>query len=44
MHKYIGYVLLALIALHILAALKHHYKDRDNILKRMLPESTSNDL
>jgi len=40
-HKYIGYVFLALIILHILAAFKHHFIDRDNILKRMLPGSNS---
>jgi cytochrome b561 len=36
-HKYVGYVLLALIILHILAAFKHHFINRDNVLKRMLP-------
>jgi len=37
LHKYTAYLLLALIALHILAALKHHFIDRDVVLKRMLP-------
>lgn len=36
-HAISGYCLVALITLHILAALKHHFIDRDNILKRMLP-------
>lgn len=36
-HKCIGYVLLVLIILHILAALKHHFLNHDNVLKRMLP-------
>lgn len=34
-HQYSAYLLLALIALHVLAALKHHFIDRDNVLKRM---------
>ncbi len=29
--------LLALVALHVLAALKHHFWNRDNVLTRMLP-------
>jgi cytochrome b561 len=29
--------MLALAVLHAAAALKHHFKDRDDVLKRMLP-------
>jgi cytochrome b561 len=29
--------LLACVVLHVLAALKHHFVDRDGVLKRMLP-------
>jgi cytochrome b561 len=36
-HKYCAYALAALVALHIAAALKHHFLDRDGLLKRMLP-------
>jgi len=36
-HELLGYGAIALIALHVLAALKHHYFDRDNVLARMLP-------
>ncbi len=36
-HFYIAYTLIGLICLHVLAALKHHFIDKDNILKRMLP-------
>jgi cytochrome b561 len=36
-HKWGGKAVLLLIALHVLAALKHHYFDRDDTLKRMLP-------
>lgn len=36
-HEYLGYVLIALIALHVLAALQHHFIRRDGILRRMLP-------
>lgn len=35
-HKWLGYVLLVFIALHTLAALKHHFVDKDNILRRMI--------
>ena len=35
-HKWGGKAVLALIAIHVLAALKHHFYDRDNVLRRML--------
>lgn len=35
-HEYQGYALIVLCLLHVAAALKHHYLDKDNILKRML--------
>jgi len=40
-HKFIAYVFLALIILHILAAFKHHFLNHDNVLKQMLPGSNS---
>lgn len=36
-HEYLSWALMALIALHVLAALKHHFVDRDDTLRRMLP-------
>ncbi|MCB1828335.1 MAG: cytochrome b [Coxiellaceae bacterium] len=36
-HGFIAIVLLVLIGLHMLAAIKHHVIDKDNVLKRMLP-------
>lgn len=36
-HEQLAYVAIALIAVHVAAALKHHYMDRDNVLVRMLP-------
>lgn len=36
-HELLGNVLLVLFALHSLAALKHHFIDRDSLLRRMLP-------
>lgn len=36
-HAYLAFTLIGLIALHIAAALKHHYYDRDGLLLRMLP-------
>jgi cytochrome b561 len=35
-HEYLAYTLMGLTALHALAALKHHFIDRDPTLKRML--------
>jgi cytochrome b561 len=37
-HSFIGWVLLALIGLHILAALYHRLILRDRVLQRILPE------
>ncbi len=34
-HEFLGWCLLLLAGLHIAAALKHHFVDRDTTLKRM---------
>jgi cytochrome b561 len=36
-HEVLGNVLLVLAGLHVMAGLKHHFIDRDNTLRRMLP-------
>ena len=36
-HEVLGWVLLALVALHVLAALKHHFVARNDVLRRMRP-------
>lgn len=36
-HATLAWALIALIVLHVIAALKHHLIDRDDVLKRMLP-------
>ena len=36
-HEYLAYLGAALILLHVAAALKHHYKDKDDVLARMIP-------
>lgn len=36
-HHWSAYALIALVSLHVLAALKHHLIDRDETLRRMLP-------
>lgn len=36
-HVVMGWTLLALVALHVGAALKHHFVDRDAVLARMAP-------
>jgi cytochrome b561 len=36
-HKAGFFALAGLITVHILAALKHHFIDKDNVLRRMLP-------
>lgn len=35
-HRWLAYVLIGLAALHALAALKHHFVDRDRTLRRIL--------
>lgn len=35
-HLWLAYALMGLVAVHALAALKHHFIDKDNTLKRML--------
>ncbi len=37
LHIALVYVMLVIIMVHILAALKHHFVDRDSVLKRILP-------
>lgn len=37
MHEIAGKLLIALVILHVLGALKHHFVDRDNVLHRMIP-------
>jgi cytochrome b561 len=36
-HEWLNYLMLLVIALHVAAALKHHFIDRDDVLMRMLP-------
>lgn len=36
-HEILAYVLLACIVLHTLAALKHHFINKDDVLRKMLP-------
>lgn len=36
-HRWINYTMAAVIVLHVAAALKHHFIDRDDVLARMLP-------
>ena len=36
-HEWLAWALMALIALHVLAAAKHHLVDKDDTLRRMLP-------
>lgn len=36
LHEALGWVLVAVLAVHVLAALKHHFVDRDDTLRRML--------
>ncbi len=40
-HFYIAWTLMAVIAVHVLAALKHHFIDRDSVLRRILPAKSS---
>ena len=36
-HEFMAYTLATLAVIHIAAALKHHFFDRDDVLRRMLP-------
>ena len=36
-HKFLNFTMLAIVILHVAAALKHHFIDKDEILRRMLP-------
>ena len=36
-HEYMGFAIILLLLLHVGAAIKHHFIDKDNILSRMLP-------
>jgi cytochrome b561 len=36
-HYWLAMTMAALVALHVLAALKHHFIDRDDTMRRMLP-------
>jgi len=36
-HRSLNYLLAAVVTVHVAAALKHHFVDRDDILARMLP-------
>lgn len=36
-HEVLGYAILVIAGLHALAALKHHFVDRDGVLRSMLP-------
>ena len=38
-HVTLNFTLLALVCIHAVAALKHHFVDRDAVLTRMLPRS-----
>ncbi len=37
-HRYLNYTMIAIISTHTGAALKHHFVDKDDILRRMWPE------
>lgn len=43
LHELLGNVLLVLASLHVLAALKHHFVNHDDVLRRMLPRSRGMD-
>jgi len=39
-HKLIAWTIACLVALHVAGALKHHFVDQDDLLRRMLPRWT----
>ena len=42
-HRSINYAMAGVIVLHVAAALKHHFVDRDDVLRRMLPRFKTGD-
>lgn len=40
-HYWLGNALFCVVALHVLAALKHHFWNKDDVLRRMLPFTRS---
>lgn len=42
-HMYVAYLVLAIAAAHAMAALKHHFFDRDQTLRRMIHPTRSSD-
>ena len=36
-HELLNYLLFSVVVIHTLAALKHHFVDKDNVLRRMVP-------
>jgi cytochrome b561 len=40
-HDYLSYALLSIAILHVVAALKHHFWNKDDVLVRMLPFNKS---
>jgi cytochrome b561 len=38
MHMLLAFATIGLLVLHVAAALKHHYWDKDDVLRRMLPD------
>ena len=36
-HKFLNFTMIAIVIVHVAAALKHHFIDKDDILRRMLP-------
>lgn len=37
LHEGLNYVMVVVVLLHVAAALKHHFRDRDDVLSRMAP-------
>jgi len=40
-HDYLSFILFGIAVLHVLAALKHHFWNKDDVLRRMLPFTKS---
>ena len=40
-HEVLAWTIVVVVSLHVLAALKHHYVNKDSVLKRMMPVSVN---
>ena len=43
-HTILGWTIIVLLCLHVAGGFKHHFINKDNVLRRMMPSRSANDL